>query len=118
MTKRLALLVGAAMLLTACSNAEDERVTAKQIAETCGKDTSQLTLSSDEKAVEYNFRPGSESTEAIYNCLLKETGAPSEVDYRVQETRPVDGTQTEEWDGWKFLWSYDGKSSRMHLSEA
>lgn len=116
--KRTAIVLGTALalLLAACGESEDLRVTAKDVVDKCDS-SSQLDLSSDEKSIEYDFRPGTESTEAIYNCLLKETSAPSSVDFEVQETRPVDGTKSTEWDGWKLLWSYDGKSSRMQFSE-
>lgn len=95
------------------------RVTAEAVFKKCNQ-YSYLQLSADKKAIEYPFQPGNEMTEAIYNCLLKESGAPSSVDFRVKETRPVDGTQTAKWDGWEMSWNYDAGSRvcRLHLSEA
>lgn len=118
MTKQVLVVASAALLLSACGGGDD-RVTAASVAEKCDSDSSYLELSSDNKAIEYNFKPGTESTEAIYNCLLKETGAPSSVDYRFMETRPIDGTQTATWEGWELNWTYEGKyeGTRMHLSE-
>lgn len=115
--KRVLILAGMALLLGACGEEPVDRVTAKELIEKCDPSASQLELGSDEVSLEYNFRPGSTATEDIYNCLLRETSAPSSIDYRVQETRPIDGTQNAEWDGWEMFWSYDGKSSRISLTE-
>lgn len=119
MKKRIVamLALGPALLLPACGG--DDRVTAKSVAEKCDPEERYLTLLSDEKAIEFRFKPGSEEPEAVYQCLLEETGAPSSVDFKVMETRPIDGTQTAEWDGWEMTWSYEGKyeGSMIHLSE-
>ncbi|CCW11109.1 hypothetical protein QLG13_08510 [Rhodococcus aetherivorans] len=120
MMKKVLVMTSAALLLAACGGSDNDRLTAKSVAETCDSESTYLELSSDEKTIEYNFRAGSETTEAIYHCLLEETGAPSSVDFRFMETRPIDGTQTADWDGWEMLWSYTGKSkgTMIQLSEA
>ncbi|OZE10088.1 hypothetical protein CH249_14390 [Rhodococcus sp. 05-2255-3B1] len=117
-TRILIGLVPLALLVSACGgDPEPSRVTAQQIVDKCGP-SSTLDMATDGTSLEYNFDPGTESTEAIYTCILTESSAPSNVDFQIKETRPIDGTQTAEWDGWKLLWSYDGDSSRMQLSEA
>ena len=120
MMKQVLIVTGAALLLAGCGDGGEDRVTAESVAKKCDEGSSFLTLSSDNTTIEYNFRPGTEKTEAVYNCLLKETSAPSSVDFKIQETRPIDGTQSANWDGWEITWSYGGKSegSRIHLSEA
>ncbi|BBY92754.1 hypothetical protein MGALJ_24230 [Mycobacterium gallinarum] len=107
-----------ATLMTGCG--EDDRVTAESVYNKCKQDSSNIELSEDKKAIEYNFFAGTESAEAVYECLLKETHAPSNVDYQVKETRPIDGTQNADWEGWKMLWTYEGRGdgTRIHLSQA
>ncbi|KXO91300.1 hypothetical protein [Tsukamurella pseudospumae] len=106
------------LVLTGCGGGDD-RVTAEQVAEKCNKDSSYLTLGSDKKSIEYNFFAGTQAAEDVYNCLLKESGAPSSVDYKVKETRPIDGTQSVSWDGWEMNWNYggSGKGTRILLEE-
>ncbi|UGQ59883.1 hypothetical protein LSF60_10635 [Rhodococcus pyridinivorans] len=117
MNLRAGVLVPVLLLLVACGG--EERVTAASVVEQCDPESSYLELSSDEKAIEYNFHAGTEKAEAVYYCLWEKTGAPSSVDYRMMETRPIDGPQTASWDGWEVFWSYEGKSegSTIHLSE-
>lgn len=110
------------LLLVACSSSPD-RVTAASVVEQCDGDADSsyhyLELSSDEKSIEFDFKPGTEKTETIYYCMLDKSGAPSSVDYRIMETRPIDGTQSAAWEGWELYWSYEGKNkpTRIHLSE-
>lgn len=113
---KISLVVIALPLMAACDSAG--RDTAEAVAEKCGKDSSSLVLSEDKKSIEFQFYAGTESQEDIYNCLLKETGAPSSVDYRVKETRPIDGTQEADWDGWQMYWNYEGKGkgTRFHFT--
>jgi hypothetical protein len=39
-------------------------------------------------------------------CILSKTGAPSYVVTHIDSTRALDGTQTDEWDGYKARWTY------------
>jgi hypothetical protein len=124
--RRLAALVAssvAAAAAVACGGGGSGRVTAESVFKKCNPPASSyitLKLSSDKKAIDYDFYAGTETAETVYNCLLKESGAPSSVDYRVKETRPIDGTQTAKWNGWEMYWNYSGKSKgcTIHLSEA
>lgn len=112
----ISLVIFALPLMVACGGAGG--ATAEAVAKKCGKDSSSLDLSEDKKSIEFLFYAGTESQEDIYNCLLKETGAPSSVDYRVKETRPIDGTQDASWDGWQMYWNYEGKGkgTRFHFT--
>lgn len=99
----------------------DNRATAESIFDKCQQGpSSNFELSPDKKAIDFKLFAGTESSEATYNCLLEETGAPSSVDYRMKETRPIDGTQEAEWQGWKMYWNYEGRGEgvTIHLSEA
>ncbi|USI90399.1 hypothetical protein [Rhodococcus pyridinivorans] len=118
MKLRAMAFVPALILLAACSS-EPDRVTAVSVAEQCDPESTYFDLSEDEKSIEFHFRPGTESSEVAYTCLLEKSGAPSSVDYRIMETRPIDGTQTAEWEGWELYWRYEGKGdgTPMHLSE-
>lgn len=121
-TRRLATLIAIVAAVSATAVACGGRsLTAESLAEKCDSaDYSRIDLSSDKKAIEFNFRPGTEEAEGVFNCLLEKSSAPSSVNYRVGETRGIDGTQEAEWDGWKMYWSYSGssKSATIHLEEA
>lgn len=108
----------ALILLAACSSGSD-RVTAADVAEQCDPESSYLKLSADEKSINFDFDAGTEEYEAVYYCILEKSGAPDSVDYRIMETRPIDGTQNAEWEGWELNWRYAGKydGTPMHLSE-
>lgn len=118
MWKRVFITTLALGALVGCSSGGSDRVTAESVYEKCNQ-SDLLTLTSDKKGIKFSFRPGSETPESVYYCLLKETSAPSTVDYKVGETRPIDGAQSTEWDGWELNWSYDGKykGSQMLLTE-
>lgn len=121
MIKQVMVGVGAVLVLAACGGgSDDDGPNAESVMKKCDPDTTYLELSSDKTTIEYAFRPGTEETEAVYNCLLDESGAPSSVDFQIQETRPIDGAQNATWDGWEINWSYGGASegSLIQLSEA
>lgn len=113
-------VIGAFALCSALSGCGDNRVTAESVFEKCDPGpSSNYELSSDKKSIEFKLYAGTESSETTYECLLKETAAPSSVDYRVKESRPIDGTQNADWDGWEMYWSYEGRGEgcTMHFSE-
>lgn len=94
------------------------RVTAKDVATKCDSSSNYLTLSDDEKTIDFTYRPGREGSDAVYECLLEETNAPSSVDSRLGETRALDGMQHAEWDGWEMYWNYHPDSGApITLSE-
>jgi len=39
-------------------------------------------------------------------CVLSKTGAPSFVTDHIDSTRALDGTQSDEWDGYRARWTY------------
>nr|WP_271209020.1 hypothetical protein [Rhodococcus wratislaviensis]GLK33466.1 hypothetical protein GCM10017611_03080 [Rhodococcus wratislaviensis] len=112
------LVLGAVLLLTGEESDSETRVSAESVVASCDQ-SSLLELSSDKTTIEYLFKPGTTTSEAVYNCLLEQTGAPASVDSRMQGTRALDGTQNATWDGWELYWSYDPDSgASMTLSEA
>ncbi|MBW3090598.1 hypothetical protein [Bifidobacterium miconisargentati] len=46
----------------------------------------------------------------VTSCLLSELDTPDSVRTKMGNTRALDGTQTDSWDGIKATWSYDGSS--------
>ena len=108
------LAVGA-MVLAGCGDDGPGRVTAEQVVQKCNNNYGSLTLSADKKSISYNFSPGTQTEEDRFKCVLKETGAPSSVETKIGNTRPMDGTQTAEWDGWELTWSYGGRGKGSDL---
>lgn len=116
-----AVLIGAIILVIVLVSLDGSGplcVTAKDVATKCDSSSNYLTLSDDEKTIDFTYRPGREGSDAVYECLLEETNAPSSVDSRLGETRALDGMQHAEWDGWEMYWNYHPDSGApITLSE-
>lgn len=79
----------------------------------------ELTLGADQRVLEVDgvdadmvagYLSGGLGTEAdvleIHSCVLTTLGAPSGVVERMERTRALDGTQSEEWGGYRVTWTY------------
>ena len=87
---------------------------AKAIADKCGDGTYKLL--DDNNSISFSVNEStSESQFEFLRCVVDQAGMPSSVKFRLTNTRAVDGTQEEEWDGWKLLWSYDSKDDELKV---
>lgn len=87
---------------------------AETIAEKCGNGTFKMV--DDNSSIGLSVKESSSPAQFQFLvCLLDETGAPASVKFRMGNTRQMDGTQEEGWDGWKILWSYDGSDEEMEV---
>ncbi|MBY4570571.1 hypothetical protein ACN95_11150 [Gordonia sihwensis] len=94
------------------------RVTASSVVAECDSSSSTLTLAEDGKTIEFTYHPDRSTSQAVYDCLLEQTKAPSSVDARVLGTRAIDGTQQADWEGWEMFWNYHPDSgASITLSE-
>ncbi|SDR08464.1 hypothetical protein SAMN04489765_3123 [Tsukamurella pulmonis] len=105
-----------ATILAGCGGGAD-RASAEAVAAKCKNSDSFPTLSEDKKSIDFNLYSRSQGAEDAFNCILKETGAPSSVSSKVKQTRPIDGTQTTKWDGWELSWSYSGSGPMKLIFE-
>ena len=64
------------------------------------EDKETLTVSNDGEEY-YAFL-----TSTAVSCVLGELDAPSSVAAHMEQTRALDGTQSEEWDGFEVSWTY------------
>lgn len=107
----LALGITVAACLSSCSSGG---ASAESVYEKCNQDD-KLELTSDKKAIEFDYDYQEEPDDTIFDCLLKETGAPSSVEYRVGKGKKSDPLQSESWDGWEILWSNSGSFPDLNI---
>lgn len=81
-------------------------------AEVGGEATSTelLDLAEDGASLQVSNGTGHEGlaflTAVAVSCVLDELGAPSSVSAKMDQTRALDGTQSDEWGGFEVSWTY------------
>lgn len=122
----VALLLALLLALTACG----EDVTLETIGDECVPKRGELvgsgvdvSFTSDSFTMSSNFALGADAVakfEDALGCVLDETGAPGSLEERIYGARPIDGTQTDDWedDGREYdaSWSYAGKGGDLDVS--
>jgi hypothetical protein len=98
------ILAAIAVLLVGCSAASPPRL--QQAAASCG-----ATEKVQDKGTSISFDTQGKSESAgdpatAVTCVLKAMSAPSYVLEHILSTRALDGSQTDEWDGYQARWTY------------
>ena len=84
----------------------DRKSELEAIAEKCGNETYQL--GDDGNSIRFAFKKSSPKEEIdFFKCVLDKAGAPDSVRFRIENTRPFDGAQQADWDGWELYWNND-----------
>ena len=87
---------------------------AEAIAGKCGNGT--FKLMDDKNSISLSLKESSSEEQFDFLwCILDEAGAPASIRFRMGNTRPMDGTQEADWDGWELFWSYEGKDEGMDV---
>lgn len=136
------LAVAAALALTACGGEEptkkaDEKPVFSAAFETCHERTERGiagTDLADDLNLDEKFRLGDEGNSVTVTgfggtqaavltnimavmCVAGETDAPDTLTSKIEQTRPVDGKQSETWGDVEMSWSYDAKTGLSAIFE-
>lgn len=70
-----------------------------------------FSLADDGHTLQIGNAPGGTSMTALLTvplagCVLEELDAPSSVSAKMEQTRALDGTQTDDWDEYEISWTY------------
>lgn len=108
-------------IILAANQAEQDRVQEHKLAlierkfqfsdaaNTCGFSSADYETIEEGESLELNHaaKPnGSGITSTEVFCFLKELDAPASLEAKINNTRALDGTQTETWEQMKATWTY------------
>lgn len=95
-------------LLNVGSMAETSSVDFAQVADKCDNRASMMSGDDDSLSADITYYDGINGTEAnkAYECLVSEIDIPSSITHKIDNTRTLDGTQSDTWDKTKITWSY------------
>lgn len=79
-----------------------------QVADKCGNRAAMMSGDDDSLSADITYYDGINGTEAneAYDCLVTEIDIPSSIVHKIDNTRTLDGTQSDTWDKTKITWSY------------
>lgn len=78
-----------------------------QVADKCGNQSAMMSGDDDSLSADITY-DGIDDTKAskAYECLINELGIPSSTANKIDNTRTLDGMQSDTWDKIKVTWSY------------
>lgn len=78
-----------------------------QVADKCGNQSAMMSGDDDSLSADITY-DGIDGTKAnkAYECLVNELGIPSSTANKIDNTRTLDGMQSDTWDKIKVTWSY------------
>lgn len=78
-----------------------------QVADKCGNQAAMMSGDDDSLSADITY-DGIDGTKAskAYECLVNELGIPSSTANKIDNTRTLDGMQSDTWDKIKVTWSY------------
>ena len=78
-----------------------------QVADKCGNRAAMMSGDDDSLSADITY-DGIDGTKAskAYECLVNELGIPSSTANKIDNTRTLDGMQSDTWDKIKVTWSY------------
>ena len=78
-----------------------------QVADKCGNQSAMMSGDDDSLSADITY-DGIDDTKAskAYECLVNELGIPSSTANKIDNTRTLDGMQSDTWDKIKVTWSY------------
>lgn len=79
-----------------------------QVADKCGNRAAMMSGDDDSLSADITYYDGINGTDAneAYDCLVTEIDIPSSIVHKIDNTRTLDGTQSDTWDKTKITWSY------------
>lgn len=94
-----------------------------QVASTCGseKGGDDIFATSSSLDIEYTSSGliGPDENSAAFSCVMSELDAPDSLLNKMSNTRPIDGMQSDSWNGLKATWTYtasDGRSGTLSVT--
>lgn len=121
--RTLAISATLLLALTACGgdSDEEEKPTTTEAGETCDRyddtETKTVLLEYDDTSIAMSANTAGIEGEldglAAVSCIVTRLDGPKSLPDRVGATRALDGSQTEEWDGFEANWSFSGADDRL-----